>query len=124
MGVPTVKKGKFIPKKWGHELWIENNDKYCGKLLVFNKGAKFSMHFHMIKDECWYVSKGKFECQLIDTDDAVRHTCILQESDIIRITPGLPHKLEALEQGSTIFEVSTQHFDGDSYRVEAGDSQL
>jgi len=29
----------------------------------------------------------------------------------------------ALTEGATIFEVSTQHFDHDSYRVKPGDSQ-
>ena len=36
----------FVEKGWGHELIWATNDKYCGKLLKFNKGAKFSMHFH------------------------------------------------------------------------------
>jgi hypothetical protein len=35
----------FVEKGWGHELIWATNDKYCGKLLKFNKGAKFSMHF-------------------------------------------------------------------------------
>jgi hypothetical protein len=30
-----------IPKGWGHEIIFENNDLYCGKLLVFKKGCKF-----------------------------------------------------------------------------------
>jgi len=30
----------------------------------------------------------------------------------------------ALTEGATIFEVSTQHFDYDSYRVKPGSSQL
>ncbi len=25
---------KFKEKKWGHEIWIHNSDKYCGKILV------------------------------------------------------------------------------------------
>jgi hypothetical protein len=29
-----------------------------------------------------------------------------------------------LTEGATIFEVSTQHFDSDSYRVKPGDSQV
>ena len=31
--------------------------------------------------------------------------------------------MKALTKGATIFEVSTQHFDSDSYRVKPGDSQ-
>ena len=33
----------------------------------------------------------------------------------------MPHQLIALEDTSEIFEVSTQHFDEDSYRIRVGD---
>ena len=60
MEKPVVKnihecEGCHIPKGWGHEIVFENNEKYCGKILVFKEGAEFSMHYHMIKDETWYV---------------------------------------------------------------------
>jgi hypothetical protein len=32
----------------------------------------------------------------------------------------MPHQLEAITDGE-IFEISTQHFDSDSYRVQKGD---
>ena len=38
--------------------------------------------------------------------------------------PGQPHQMLALTEGATIFEVSTQHFDYDSYRVKPGSSQI
>ena len=38
--------------------------------------------------------------------------------------PGQPHQMLALTEGATIFEVSTQHFDTDSYRVKPGSSQI
>ena len=44
-----------IPKDWGHEIIFENNEKYCGKLLIFKEGFEFSMHYHLLKDEAWYV---------------------------------------------------------------------
>ena len=28
-------------KAWGREEWIYNGPEYCGKILYFNKGAKF-----------------------------------------------------------------------------------
>jgi mannose-6-phosphate isomerase-like protein (cupin superfamily) len=43
--------------------------------------------------------------------------------DSVTIPIGLPHQLTGLEDGE-IFEVSTQHFDHDSYRIEKGTSQL
>ena len=36
----------FVEKVWGHEEWIANNDKYCGKKLVVKKGFRCSMHHH------------------------------------------------------------------------------
>ncbi len=111
-----------VPKGWGHEIIFENNDLYCGKLLVFKKGCKFSMHYHMIKDETWYVDKGEFLYRWIDTETAEVNEQHLKEGDSVRQYPGQPHQLEALTDG-TVFEVSTEHFDSDSYRVWRGDSQ-
>lgn len=115
--------GKKIIKSWGYELWIKNTEKYCGKLLVFNKGAKFSMHYHLLKEETWYVSKGEFEYNWINTNDATRETKTIKEGAIIHLVQGQPHQLKALTKDATIFEISTQHFNSDSYRVEKGDSQ-
>jgi mannose-6-phosphate isomerase-like protein (cupin superfamily) len=109
---------KRVEKKWGHELWIHNDTDYCGKLLVFTKsGNKFSMHYHMIKDETWYVQKGAFQFDWIDTENGERCYTQIQEGDVIEIKKGLPHQLTALTEEATIFEVSTQHFDEDSYRI-------
>ena len=109
---------KRVEKKWGYELWIHNDVDYCGKLLVFTKsGNKFSMHYHMIKDETWYVQKGAFQFDWIDTENGERCYTQIQEGDVIEIKKGLPHQLTALTEEATIFEVSTQHFDEDSYRI-------
>jgi mannose-6-phosphate isomerase-like protein (cupin superfamily) len=109
---------KRVQKKWGYELWIHNDTDYCGKLLVFNNsGDKFSMHYHMIKDETWYVQKGAFQFDWIDTENGERCYTQIQEGDVIEIKKGLPHQLTALTEEATIFEVSTQHFNDDSYRI-------
>jgi len=111
-----------IPKGWGEEIIICNHELYCGKLLCFKQGAKFSMHYHMIKDETWYVDKGEFIYRWIDTETAETHEQILRVGDVVRQRPGQPHQLEAITDG-VVFEVSTEHFDSDSYRVWRGDSQ-
>jgi mannose-6-phosphate isomerase-like protein (cupin superfamily) len=109
---------KRVDKKWGYELWIHNDTDYCGKLLVFTKsGNKFSMHYHMIKDETWYVQKGAFQFDWIDTENGERCYTQIQEGDVIEIKKGLPHQLTALTEEAIVFEVSTQHFDEDSYRI-------
>jgi mannose-6-phosphate isomerase-like protein (cupin superfamily) len=111
-----------VPKGWGEEVIITNNEKYCGKILRFNRGAKFSMHYHMIKDETWYVNEGLFIYRWIDTETAETHEQQLGLGDVVRQYPGQPHQLEALTDGE-VFEVSTQHFNNDSYRVWKGDGQ-
>ncbi len=111
-----------VIKKWGKEKIIVNNHYYCGKILCINAGRKFSMHFHMKKDETWYVSQGNLILRWIDTESSIQHEKKINKNDVIRIRPGIPHQLEACED-SEIFEVSTHHEDGDSYRVQPGDSQ-
>jgi mannose-6-phosphate isomerase-like protein (cupin superfamily) len=111
-----------VPKNWGEEIILHNSDKYCGKLLRFNRGAKFSMHFHILKEETWYINKGEFQINYINPENADKFSKILTEGMVIEIEKGNPHQLIALTDGE-IFEVSTQHFDDDSYRIEKGDSQ-
>jgi len=113
---------EIVNKGWGHEVIFVNNELYCGKLLSFKKGSKFSMHYHMLKDETWYINEGSLRLNWIDTNNAEMHTEVLSSGDVWRNKPGEPHQVEAIED-VVIFEVSTQHFDEDSYRVLPGDSQ-
>lgn len=112
----------FVEKGWGSELIWATNDKYCGKLLKFNKDAKFSMHFHATKDETWYVLSGKFNVFCIDTRDASTFVKVLETGDSWRNPPLLPHQVVCIEEG-TIIEVSTPDSIEDNYRVGKGDSQ-
>jgi len=113
-----IKEPKRVEKKWGHELWIHNDNQYCGKLLVFtNSGNKFSMHYHILKNETWYVQEGAFQFDWIDTESAERCYTQLQKGDVVYIEKGLPHQLTSLIDNSIVFEVSTEHFDEDSYRI-------
>jgi mannose-6-phosphate isomerase-like protein (cupin superfamily) len=112
----------YVEKGWGHELIWATNDKYCGKLMNFNKGAKFSMHFHAEKDETWYVLTGDFMVRWIDTKTAERHEKLLTKGDVWHNPPLVPHQLICYAEGS-IIEVSTPDSVEDNYRVEKGDSQ-
>ena len=116
--------GEIHKKAWGYELWIINNELYCGKLLVFKKDKQFSMHYHLLKDEAWYISKGEFLYKFIDTETAEEKELKVTEGNCIHLLPGQPHQMLALTEEATIFEVSTQHFDSDSYRIKKGASQL
>jgi quercetin dioxygenase-like cupin family protein len=115
---------EIVEKGWGKEIIFVNNDEYCGKLLCFEKDKKFSMHYHLIKEESWYVSEGEFEYSWIDTEKASIHSTLIGKGDVIDLEVGQPHQLKALTEGATIFEVSTKHYEEDSYRVLPGSSQL
>jgi len=118
-----IYKSEVHEKSWGRELWIRNSEKYCGKILQFYKDASFSFHFHLKKEETWYVSKGLFDLVYFNTDNAEELQQRLKVGDVIHIPQGQPHKLYALLNNSEIFEISTQHFEDDSYRIGKGDSQ-
>ena len=109
---------KRVEKKWGYELWIHNDSEYCGKLLVFTKKRnRFSMHYHLQKKESWYVQEGRFQFNWLDVENGNLIGKTLEKGESVLIERGLPHQLIALEDNSIIFEVSTEHFDEDSYRV-------
>lgn len=111
-----------VEKGWGHEYIFATNDKYCGKILAFNAGAKFSMHFHAQKEETWYVLTGKFVVKYINTADASQHEQELNIGDVWHNQPLFPHQLICVEEGM-IVEVSTPDSVEDNYRVAPGDSQ-
>jgi len=113
----------FVEKGWGHEYIFATNELYCGKLLKFNQGAKFSMHFHKEKDETWYVLNGKFVVKLINTTTSEQYQHELNQGDTWRNKPLMIHQLICLEEG-TIIEVSTPDSVEDNYRVAPGDSQV
>ena len=119
---------EIVEKKWGREIIFANygreNVNYCGKLLIHDKaGSLGSMHFHMKKHETFYVQKGSFRIWWIDTSNAKLNNHIIKEGDSWVNEPGQTHQIEALEDGSILFEASTFHEDSDSYRVMPGDGQ-
>jgi quercetin dioxygenase-like cupin family protein len=111
---------EIVVKGWGKEIIFVNNDDYCGKILCFDKGKRFSMHYHLKKKETWYVNKGKFLLIWIKTENGITYTEELNPGDVITNERGDPHQLIALEDAE-VFEVSTKHYDDDSFRIWKGD---
>lgn len=111
-----------VSKGWGSEEIWATNDKYCGKMMNFSPGSRFSMHFHSEKDETWYVLSGKFIVRYIDTKDSSIYEQTLGVGDVWHNPPLLPHQLICIDEG-TICEVSTPDSIEDNYRVMPGDSQ-
>lgn len=110
-------------KGWGYEDWMTNN-KYCGKLLHFDKEKRCSVHYHKIKDETFYLLRGRLEVMLADSIDEYekdnKQIIVMGAGDIIHIWPGRVHQMKGLEE-SDLIEISTKHFEEDSYRILRGD---
>ena len=102
---------KSVPKIWGEEKWIVNRD-YCGKLLIIKKGFGCSLHCHKIKDETFYINKGKV---LLEYDG---DKYMMYPGDSQLIEPNKYHRFIGIED-SEIMEFSTHHRDDDSYRESA-----
>ena len=111
---------KFVPKGWGFEKWIVNNEEYCGKLLYFVKDKRCSWHYHVLKDEVFYIQSGRLLVRYGDTDEITgAKEIILGPGDNFHVYRGLRHQMVAIED-TEMFEFSTQHFDEDSYRLIKG----
>ncbi len=113
-----------VDKGWGFEIVFANTDKYCGKLLVFERaGAKTSLVFHKEKAKSWFVNAGKFKVTYIDVATGEMKEAVLEEGKTADFGPLGPHQVEALVAGSIIFEVGTGDYIEDRFRLAPGDTQ-
>ncbi len=112
---------KIVSKGWGFEKWIVNNNEYCGKLLYFIKNKRCSWHYHILKDETFYIHSGKILLKYSNTDnyDEAKEI-MLSRGDNFHISRDLRHQMIALED-TELFEFSTEHTDEDSYKIIGGD---
>jgi len=102
----------IVPKLWGEERWIVNNQKYCAKLLLLKPGFRSSLHYHPVKDETFHILEG--DCFL----EIGSQNSYLAPTETIRIQPGVKHCFwTANPQGCTILEISTPHSDQDVVRL-------
>jgi mannose-6-phosphate isomerase len=109
------------PKGWGREVWIANNQLYCGKILEIRAGKKCSLHFHKLKSESFYLRSGRLKVRIRETPESeTLEEFELQTGECMDVAPGVVHQMEAVED-SELFEFSTQHFNSDSHRLMPGD---
>lgn len=100
---------KVVPKEWGAEYWIWNDNGYCGKILKLRQAHYCSYHAHKNKMETFYILSGEIRFTLNGSER------ILIKGDRVHINPMEYHKFEGIKD-SEIMEVSTLHSDDDSYR--------
>lgn len=117
-----VKNSHVVQKLWGYEAWLENNPKYCAKLLQLKPGFQSSLHYHTYKDETFIVLSGEVFVEL--TKPAVlvgAERAFIKKmlpGDKQRLFPGIPHRFWTDSDEALVLEVSTTHDDSDVTRIE------
>ena len=109
--INNIKEIKEVDKVWGKEIWMANNNLYCGKKLILEKGKRVSLHKHKNKDETFYIDEGKV---LMEVGNKTK---VMEKGDVVRIMPGTLHRYTGLTD-AIIIEISTYHEDDDTYREE------
>lgn len=94
-------KTKIVPKPWGHELWFAQAKRYCGKILVINKGKRLSLQYHRQKHESLFVLRGTLSLRLGKTNQT------LGPGAAFTIPPKTIHRFAAPKGRVTLIEVST-----------------
>ena len=93
-----------VEKPWGYEtIWAET-ERYVGKVLHINAGAKLSRQYHVIKDETFMVQNGEMDLELGDGPE--RRTVRLGPRQSFHCPPRTVHRMIAVTDVDVI-EVST-----------------
>ena len=93
------------------EYWIVNDrtNGYCGKFLFLFAGQRCPLHYHKIKDETFFVVKGRVT---IEVDGASR---TLNEGDTYKMAPGWKHTFAAEGGPALVLEVSLPSLPNDNF---------
>ena len=125
----TVSNVIVVPKAWGSESWVVNNELYCGKIL-YNEciwSSNGNYHYHPIKHETFFCIKGVLQVDLvIEEFNEFIEAPIIQTYHLndpfdpntpLTIEPGQRHRFKAVgDQPATFIEFSTKHNEDDSIR--------
>ncbi len=102
---------KTIEKVWGEEIVLVNSKKYCSKLLVIDKNAESSYHYHKNKQETFYAIEG-YVTLTVEGKDYMLAPFTRPKT----IECGDRHKFRG-DTTAVILEVSTYHDERDVYRL-------
>ncbi len=108
-------KPRTVDKPWGHELIWAVTDRYVGKILHIKQGQSLSLQYHVKKDETVMVLRGKMAFTHYEEGQPPTVTELLPNQPF-HVTPGLRHRMTALED-TDVVEVSTTELD-DVVRLE------
>ena len=95
-------------EEWGAAIINCINREYCKKLIILIPGQKHPMHYHVKKEETFHVLYGDVALNLNGVEKEYK------AGDMVVVERGVKHSFRS--NGGAIFEeISTTHFDGDSY---------
>jgi len=100
---------KIVNKPWGHELIWSVTDRYVGKILHVRGGESLSLQYHQVKDETIMVLDGQLRFEFFAEGEEPQEV-VLGPRMPFRITPGLRHRMTAIED-TEVLEVSTPELD-------------
>ncbi len=106
-------KGEFVQISYNEDI---------GHLAFFEllKGQRRGDHYHMTKEEVFYVLSGKIEAVFASLSPDRKRTCILKKGMKIRVPTGIAHSFYGIED-SLVVEYSPQYYDKtDSVKVDMG----
>ena len=113
-----------VKKDWGYEIWFANDREknYCGKELFIEAHHRFSYHYHLVKDEVFYLVSGLVLVEFGSGDKLpppkdFMHRMILTPGDRFHVPTGMRHRVTSYDEDSRLIEVSTFHRDEDSIRI-------
>ena len=111
-------KYQIVPKVWGYEKIIVNNNLYCGKILTtLPNGNASSVHYHCHKVETFFIIRGELCVQLFDMEQNLKKSMMLKPGEIMTIHPMSPHRFWSDNELCEFMEVSTFFEDEDSHRM-------
>lgn len=105
---------KVVEKKYGKEVWLVLNDKFCMKHIFINKGHRSSLQYHNVKREAMFILSGKARLTM-EVDNQLKDFD-LDVGAIFDIPATIKHRVEALED-LVFIECSTPEID-DLVRVQ------
>lgn len=116
-----------VLKKWGYEIWIENNSLYCGKHLHVIPKHWCSVHYHKNKKETFYVINGELKLEYsnnlektawLNSSSVMAKTIVLKKGQSFTLEPMIAHRFTSnCDYSCDFIEISTFHEDSDSYRI-------
>jgi mannose-6-phosphate isomerase len=85
-----------VDKPWGYEIWWAHTERYAGKILHIQAGAKLSLQYHERKNETSYLVRGRLALTK-GPDENSMSTREITPGESWRNRPGELHTIEALE---------------------------